>query len=65
MAFAANAKGTVVGTDGNGNAFTLNNGKVKTFIPRGGTSAVALGINDNGTIVGQYTVVPRRPVSSK
>ena len=34
MAFAANSKGTVVGTDGNGNAFTLTHGKVKTFIPR-------------------------------
>ncbi len=53
MALGTNASGTVVGTDGNGNAFTLSNGKVKTFVPPGGTSAVALGINDKGTIVGQ------------
>ena len=33
MAFGVNSAGTVVGTDGNGNAFTLSNGKVKTFIP--------------------------------
>ena len=53
MAFGTNAAGTVVGTDGNGNAFTLSNGKLKTFIPPGGTSATAFGINDKGTIVGQ------------
>jgi hypothetical protein len=56
MAFAANKSGTVVGTDGNGNAFTDTNGKVKLFIPKGGTSAMAFGINDKGTIVGQYTI---------
>ena len=55
MAFGINASGTVVGTDGNGNAFTLSKGKAKTFIPLGGTSATAFGINDKGTIVGQYT----------
>jgi len=53
MALGVNSAGTVVGTDGNGNAFTLSNGKVKRFIPPGGTSAVAFGINDKGTIVGQ------------
>ena len=53
MAFGTNSSGTVVGTDGNGNAFTLSNGKLKTFIPPGGMSAVAFGINDMGTIVGQ------------
>jgi hypothetical protein len=55
MAFAANSGGTVVGTDGNGNAFFEKKGKVTTFIPLGGTSALAFGINDKGTIVGQYT----------
>jgi hypothetical protein len=55
-AFAINSSGTVVGTDGNGNAFTLSRkGKLKTFIPNGGSSASAFGINDQGTIVGQYT----------
>ncbi len=42
MAFGTNSAGTVVGTDGNGNAFTLSNGKVKTFIPLGGMSATAV-----------------------
>jgi uncharacterized membrane protein len=61
MAFAVNSQGTVVGTDGNGNAFVLNHGKVKTFIPNGGTSAMALGINDKGTIVGQYVTANATP----
>ena len=61
MAFGINSAGTVVGTDGNGNAFTLSNGKVKTFIPPGGTSAIAFGINDKGTIVGQYVTSTATP----
>ncbi len=61
MALAVNSSGTVVGTDGNGNAFYTNKGKVKTFIPTGGMSAVALGINDNGTIVGQYVTSTATP----
>ena len=65
MAFGTNSSGTVVGTDGNGNAFTLSNGKVKTFIPNGGTSAIAFGINDKGTIVGQYVTATRRRGSSR
>ncbi len=60
-AFAVNSSGTVVGTDGNGNAFFLNHGKLKTFIPLGGSAAVALGINDHGTIVGQYTTSTAMP----
>ena len=55
MAFGANKSGTVVGFDGNMSAFTDTNGKVKLFIPTGGTSAMAFGINDKGTIVGQVT----------
>jgi hypothetical protein len=57
MANAINSNGLVVGTDGNGNAFTLNTNTntFTTFIPNGGTSAVALGVNDAGQIVGQYT----------
>ena len=61
MAFGTNSAGTVVGTDGNGNAFTLSNGKLKTFIPPGGTSATAFGINDKGTIVGQYVTATATP----
>jgi hypothetical protein len=56
QAFGVNSWGTVVGTDGNGNAFYLNGNRLTTFVPTGGTAAMALGINDFGTIVGQYTV---------
>ncbi len=55
MANGINSAGVVVGTDGNGNAFTLNGGSLVTFIPNGGTSAIAFGINDNGLVAGQYT----------
>ncbi len=55
MALGVNSAGTVVGTDGNGNAFSLSGGVVTTFIPNNGTAATAFGINDKGTIVGQYT----------
>ena len=55
QAFGINRAGVVVGTDGNGNAFYLSNGKVHTFIPLGGSAATAFGINDHGTIIGQYT----------
>jgi uncharacterized membrane protein len=61
MAFGINSSGTVVGTDGNGNAFVLNRGKVSTFIPGGGMSATAFGINDGGTIVGQYVTSSATP----
>jgi uncharacterized membrane protein len=61
MAFAVNSSGTVVGTDGNGNAFYTIKGKVKTFIPKGGMSATAFGINDHGTIVGQYVTSTATP----
>jgi hypothetical protein len=50
-----NSSGTVVGTDGNGNAFIDAKGKVRTLIPLHGTTAVAFGINDKGTVVGQFT----------
>jgi probable HAF family extracellular repeat protein len=61
MALGINSAGTVVGTDGAGNAFYLTAGTVNTFIPTGGTSAVALGINDLGTIVGQYVTATASP----
>ncbi|APW60609.1 PEP-CTERM sorting domain-containing protein [Paludisphaera borealis] len=54
MALGINSAGTVVGSDGNGNAFYLSGSTLTTFIPNGGTTATAFGINDNGTIVGQY-----------
>ena len=56
MAFGINSAGAVVGTDGNGNAFVLNNGTLTSFLPTGAiSSALAFGINDQGAIVGQYT----------
>jgi PEP-CTERM motif len=56
MAIGINSSGTVVGFDGNTSAFSLpNGGPPSFFIPPGGTFALALGINDNGMIVGQYT----------
>jgi uncharacterized membrane protein len=61
MAFGTNASGTVVGTDGNGSAFSLSRGVVKTFIPNGGMSATAFGINDRGAIVGQYVTADATP----
>jgi len=61
MALGVNSAGTVVGTDGHGNAFYLSHGVVTTFIPTGGSSAVALGINDHGTIVGQYVTSTATP----
>ena len=61
MALGINSSGTVVGTDGNGNAFYSSKGKLTTFIPTGGMSAVAFGINDHGTIVGQYVTSTATP----
>jgi hypothetical protein len=61
MALGVNSAGTVVGTDGNGNAFYLLKGKLHTFIPSGGKSAVAFGINDHGTVVGQYVTSTATP----
>jgi hypothetical protein len=61
-AFGINSAGTVVGTDGNGKAFSLSRGGVlKTFIPTGGRSAAAFGINDQGTIVGQFVTSTATP----
>ncbi len=55
QAFGINSAGTVVGTDGNGNAFVLpSGGSVQTLAVPGGAAA-ALGINDKGNIVGQFT----------
>ena len=46
--------GTVVGTDNNGFAFYASRGRVKTFMVNGAMNTNAFGINDRGTIVGQY-----------
>ncbi|MBF6596309.1 MAG: hypothetical protein IVW51_17920 [Thermaceae bacterium] len=51
---AVNNLGTVVGV-ANGNAFMLSGGKQTTLTPPGSSASVAFGINDLGTIVGQYT----------
>jgi len=62
MAFGIDSAGTVVGTDGHGNAFSLNrHGVLKTFIPPGGTSATAFGINDRVNIVGQFVTSTATP----
>jgi hypothetical protein len=62
MAFGINSAGTVVGTDGQGNAFSLSRrGVLKTFIPTSGKSAAAFGINDQGTIVGQFVTSTATP----
>jgi hypothetical protein len=61
MAFGVNSSSTVVGTDGNGNAFFTKGNKISTFIPTGGMSATAFGINDKGAIVGQYVTSTATP----
>jgi probable HAF family extracellular repeat protein len=61
MANGINSAGTVVGSDGNGNAFFLNGGTVVTFAPNGGSPAQAFGINDHGAIAGQYTTNAASP----
>jgi hypothetical protein len=62
MAFGINSAGTVVGSDGHGDAFSLSRrGVLKTFIPTGGMAATAFGINDRGTIVGQYSTSTATP----
>ena len=57
MAFGIDRADKVVGTDGNGHAFFMRDGKVQTFIPGGGSAATAFGINDNGNIVDRKSVV--------
>jgi uncharacterized membrane protein len=52
---AINSAGTIVGGDENA-AFYESRGRLKTFIPPGGTYADAFGINDRGTIVGNYSI---------
>ena len=61
MANGINSTGTIVGTDGIGNAFTIIGTNVTTFIPNGGVTAVAYGVNDAGTIVGQYSTAATSP----
>jgi hypothetical protein len=60
-AFGVNSSGIVVGSDGNGNAFYLVKGHLHTFIPNGGMSAIAFGVNDHATIVGQYVTSTASP----
>jgi hypothetical protein len=54
MANGINSAGTIVGAN-NGQAFSLTSSNVlNSFIPNGGTSAMAFGINDKNMVVGQY-----------
>jgi uncharacterized membrane protein len=59
MAFGINSSNTVVGVNGNGQAIELKSGGAAmplTFpSSAGAVSSLAFGINDKGTIVGQYT----------
>jgi hypothetical protein len=55
MANGINSAGTIVGSDGNNNAFFLSGGNVVSFVPNNGAPAAAFGINDHGLIAGQYT----------
>ncbi len=62
LAFGINAKGVVVGTDGNGNAFFEHRGHpLVPFVPLGGTAAAAFGINDQNAIVGQVVEANTTP----
>jgi hypothetical protein len=57
MAFGVNAAGSVVGSDGAGNAFIISGGgSPVSFLPGASTAATAFGINDNGAIAGQMTL---------
>jgi uncharacterized membrane protein len=53
MANAVNKNDEVVGA-ANGEAFILMGTKMTSLMPFGSTSSVALGINDEGVVVGQY-----------
>jgi PEP-CTERM motif len=57
MAFGINSSGTVVGSDGVGNAFALT-GSVPSVLL---FSAAAFGINDQGSVVGQFTTQTAAP----
>ena len=57
MALGVNSAGSVVGGDGNNQAFIISGGgSPVSFLPGTSTTATAFGINDNGVIVGQMTV---------
>jgi hypothetical protein len=57
MALGVNSAGSVVGGDGNNNAFIISGGgSPVSFLPGSSTAATAFGINDHGVIVGQMTV---------
>ena len=68
QANGVNNGGTVVGSDGAGNAFSLTGGALTTLPnadPGNTTSQLAFGINNAGKIVGQYvnTTTGNTPVS--
>ncbi len=53
MAFGINVLGDIVGTE-NGAAFVLPSGGSVQLLPTPGSATAAFGINDSGSIVGQY-----------
>jgi hypothetical protein len=55
MANGINSAGTIVGTDGNNNAFIQNGNTTTIYQPPGAVAAIAFGINDKGAVAGQYT----------
>jgi hypothetical protein len=57
MALGVNSAGSVVGSDGAGNAFIIfGGGTPASFLPGASTAATAFGINDRGAISGIMTV---------
>ena len=62
MALGVNSVGSVVGTDGAGNAFIISGGGSPVpFLPGSSTAATAFGINDKGAIAGQMTLGTNTP----
>lgn len=58
FAYGVNNLGDIVGyvdTNGLSQAFLRSNGQYKKFLPPGSNGGSALGINDNGIIVGDYS----------
>jgi hypothetical protein len=62
MANGINMAATVVGFDGVSNAFSLpNGGSPSSLLPAANTPAMAFGISDHGSIVGQFTTSAGKP----
>jgi hypothetical protein len=62
MALGVNSAGSVVGGDGNNQAFIMSGGgSPVSFLPGASTAATAFGINDGGAISGTMTVGAASP----